>query len=421
MEFGICNLEFNMSNRVKIPELVAPAGDWCSLYTAVEAGADSVYFGVKGLNLRNLASNFDILEIKKAVKVLHERKIRAYLALNVIVYDKEVDKIKKILSEAKKNKIDAVILWDMAVLALAKKLRLKVHLSTQASVSNFMALKKYASLGVKRVILARECRLNDIKAIASQIKKHKINCQLETFVHGAMCVSISGRCFLSEYSFAKSANRGECLQPCRREFLITDADKKAQYILGEDYLLSPKDLCTIDFIDQLMEAGIDAFKIEGRNRSADYIRVTTSVYRRAIDAYFAGALTDKLKKQLKQELALVYNRGFSDGFYFGQPKNAKAKRLEHTHEKVYVGEVLKFYKKINVAEVWVRDNPLKKGDQILCLGKTTPASFATVNDIQINHAFVDELKRGEKGGLKLPFILKPNDKIFLWRQKSGHH
>ncbi|MBU2043790.1 MAG: U32 family peptidase [Candidatus Omnitrophica bacterium] len=406
-----------MKQKAKKPELTSPAGDWCSLHTAIEAGADSIYFGVKGLNMRNLALNFDLLEIKKVVKVLHQHKKRAYLALNVIVYNNEIDKIKKILSEAKKSKIDGVILWDMAVFSLAKKMGLKVHLSTQASVSNFLALKKYAALGVKRAVLARECSLNDIKQIAKKIKKAKLNCQLEAFIHGAMCVSISGRCFLSEYSFAKSANRGECLQPCRRKFLITDLEKESEYILGQDYLLSPKDLCTIDFIDQLIQAGVDAFKIEGRNRSPEYVRVVTSVYRRAIEAYFSNQLTDQLKKQLKAELSCVYNRGFSSGFYLGRPKDWKARRLEHSHEKVYVGEVLKFYKQIKVAELWVRDHSLKKGDDIVCLGKNTPANFATVSDIQINHSFVDQLKKGEKGGIKLPFILKPGDKVFLWKKK----
>lgn len=406
---------------IKKPELVAPAGDWSALRSAMAAGCDSVYFGLKGLNMRNLASNFDISEMNKVMKLLHKNKKRGYLALNVIIYNKEISKVKKILLEAKRAEVDAVILWDMAVFGLAKDLKLPVHLSTQASVANFLALKNYHGLGVKRVVLARECGFSDIKAIVKRIAKGKLNCQIEAFIHGAMCVSISGRCFLSEYSFSKSANRGECLQPCRRQFLITDIEDEAQYLLGQDYILSPKDLCTIDFIDQLIASGIAAFKIEGRNRSPEYVGVVVSVYRRAIDAYFSNKLTESLKAELKDELATVYTRGFSSGFYLGrpqQPKNSTSRRLEHTREKVYVGEVLKFYKKIGVAEVWVRDHPLRKGDQILCFGKNTQASFARVDDIQINHVFVDELKRGEKGGLKLPFVLKPKDKVFIWRQKQ---
>jgi len=349
---------------------------------------------------------------------LHTNKKKAYLSLNVIVYDKEVSKIKKILKEAKKAKVDGVILWDMAVFSLAKELGLKIHLSTQASVSNLLALKKYSKLGVKRAVLARECGLTDIKNIISSIRKEKINCEVETFIHGAMCVSISGRCFLSQYSFAKSANRGECLQPCRREFLISDTQDDSQYIIGQDYILSPKDLCTIDFIDDLIKAGVNAFKIEGRIRSPEYIKVVTGVYRRAIDAFFANKLDKDLKEILKEELKAVYNRGFSTGFYLSDPSKDICRELEHTHEKVYAGEIIKFYKKINVAEVLVRNEPIKKGDQILCMGKNTPASFAVVDDIQINHEFVPELKKGEKGGVRVPFVLKRKDKVFIWRKKA---
>ena len=413
-----------MKKKVKKPELVAPAGDWSSLYSALDSGADSLYFGVKGLNMRNMAANFDILEIKKIMKVLHGRKRRGYLALNVIVYDKEINKVKKILKEAKKSGVDGVILWDMAVFSIAQELGLKIHLSTQASVANFLALKKYALGGAKRVVLARECRLSDIKNIISRIKKENLDCEVEAFIHGAMCLSLSGRCFLSEYSFSKSANRGACIQPCRREYLITDTEGEIQYIAGKDHILSPKDLSTIDFIDNLIEAGINAFKIEGRIRSSEYVRVVTSVYRRAIDAYFKAKLTKTLKEKLKKELYTVYNRGFSDGFYWGAPtlsgtnKSSPSRTLENTYEKIYLGEVVKFYKKINVAEVRVRNGSLKKGIQILCIGKNTPASFARVKDIQINHKFVASLEKGEVGGVKLPFAVKRKDKIFIWQKRS---
>ncbi|MFH1504196.1 MAG: U32 family peptidase [Candidatus Omnitrophota bacterium] len=404
--------------KVKKPELAAPAGDWGSLYSAVEAGADSVYFGVKGLNMRNLAVNFDILELKKLMAVLHKSKKKGYLALNVIAFSKELTKIRKILKEAKKAKVDAVILWDMGVFALAKELGLRVHLSTQASASNYLALKNYSQQGVRRAVLARECGISDIKEIVLKLRKEKINCEVEAFIHGAMCVSISGRCFLSQYSFSKSANRGECLQPCRREFLITDIQDGHQYEVGRDYVLSPKDLCTIDFIDKLIEAGVSAFKIEGRIRSSEYAKVVTSVYRRAIDAYFNGKLTKPLKKKLKNELSGVYNRGFSSGFYLGAPKEPPSRELEHTHEKIYSGQITRFFKKIGVAEVKVSNEPIKKGDEILCVGKNTPASFAIVDNIQMNHKFVNEVKKGEAAGIKLPFIVKPKDKVFIRRKKA---
>jgi len=404
--------------RIKKPELIAPAGDWDSLHSAISAGADSIYFGLKGLSMRNFAVNFDILEIKKIIQTLHNHQKKGYLALNVIAYNHEKERIKTILTEAKCSGVDAVILWDMGIFSLAKKLGLRVHLSTQASVANIEALKYYSQLGVRRVVLARECRLTDINGMVAELKENNIDCQVEAFIHGAMCVSISGRCFLSEYSFSKSANRGECLQPCRREYFISDKEGECQYILGQDYILSPKDLCTIDFLDQLIAAKIDSFKIEGRIRSPEYVKVVTSVYREAIDAYFNGMLTVSVKAELKHKLKAVYNRGFSSGFFWGKPTAAISRRLEGGYEKIYIGEVVKFYKKINVAEVKVRSRGLKKGDEILCVGKNTPASFAVIDGLQVNHQFVDSLERGNIGGVKLPFTVRRNDKLFVWKKKE---
>lgn len=402
-----------------LPELVAPAGDWASVRAAVESGADSVYFGVKTLNMRAMAANFDILEIKKVVQYCHAHKKKAYLTLNTVIKNSEIAKVRNILAEAKKAKVDAVILWDMAVLALAKKSGLPIHLSTQASVSNVEAITFFAKLGVKRMVLARECTLDDIRAIVKEIKKQKIRCAIETFIHGAMCVSISGRCFLSEYSFDKSANRGECLQPCRREFLIRDVDGESEYILGKDYVLSPKDLCTIDFIDELITAGISAFKIEGRMRSPEYIRTVVSVYRRALDAYSEGKLSARMKQEFKKELASVYTRGFSSGFYFGLPtEKDMSKALGHTHEKIYLGEVKKFYAKIGVADVRVQSGAFKKGDTLLFIGHSTPALQTQVNEMQVDHVFVDAAPKGAAVGVKLPFAVRPKDKVFLWKAKD---
>lgn len=406
-----------MNLSTKKPELVAPAGDWPCLHSAIASGCDSAYFGVKGLSMRNLAGNFDILEIKKVMEKLHGEKRRGYLALNVIVYDEELEKVKRIIDVARDSKVDGIICWDMAVLSMASQAGLKIHLSTQASVANFNALKVYARQGVKRVVLARELQLADIRSLVRKIKKENIDCEIEAFVHGAMCLSISGRCFLSEYSFAKSANRGECLQPCRRQYYIRAVDDDTEYFLGDDYILSPKDLCSLENIDELIEAGIDAFKIEGRMRSPEYVAVVTAAYRRAIDAYFGGGLSKKLIAKLMRQVGSVYNRGFSSGFYYGRPKAATSRALENSHEKIYVGEVRKFYKKIGVAEIQVKNQPLSKGERIVCMGKTTPASFARVDEIQIDHTFVDSIARGQAAGIKLPFVCHRGDKIFIWRKK----
>jgi len=403
--------------RSRRVELAAPAGDKAALKTAVNEGADSVYFGIKGLNMRNLAENFDLLETKKVMQFLHLHKLRGYLALNTIALNDDLPKAEKILRAAKAAKVDAVILWDMGIFSLAKKLGLKIHLSTQAGVSNIEAVRFFAKAGVKRIVLARECTLIDIKKIASLIKKEKLDCELEVFVHGAMCVSLSGRCFLSHHSFAKSANKGECLQPCRREYLIKDIEDEAEYLVGRDYLLSPKDLCVIDFVDQLIEAGVSAFKIEGRRRSPEYVKVVTACYRKAIDAYYAGTLTDKLKATLKEELGRVYNRGFSDGFYFGVPANWVSRGLEQTHEKIFLGDVTKFYKKISVAEIIVRNGTLKQGEKLLFTGKNTPAAFADVAEMQKDHQPVENAGPGEYVAVKLPFEAHRGDKVFIWRKK----
>jgi len=401
----------------KKPELLCPAGDWPSLMAAVENGADSVYFGIKGINMRQMANNFELSEITKVMGYLRKNGKKGYLAVNTIVMNDELDKVTQILKEAKRAKVDAVILWDLAVFTIAKKLGLTIHVSTQASVSNSTALEFYTNLGAQRAVLARECTLGQIKTIIASIKKKNIPCEIETFIHGAMCLSISGRCFMSSYTHGQSANRGECAQPCRREYEISSLDGDENFIVGEDYVMSPKDLCSIDFIDQLIEAGIDSFKIEGRMRSAEYAKVVTEVYRKAIDAYFNNELDDKLKGVFRERLTQVYNRGFSSGFYFGRPDDERSERLGHTREKIYVGEVRKYYKKISVADVRIRTGRLARGDEILVIGKSTPAYMATIDEMQQDNVFVDEVGKGQSAGIKLPFVVNPKDKVFLWRKK----
>jgi len=398
------------------PELLSPAGDWAGLTTSVENGADSVYFGVRGLNMRDRADSFDASELGKVMDFLRGHSRRGYLALNTIILQKELPQVREVLVAAKKAGVDAVILWDMAVLSLAKELGLKVHLSTQASVANFAALKFFVAQGVSRAILARECTLPEIRAIVEQIREQNLPCEIETFIHGAMCLSISGRCFLSAYSHAKSANRGQCYQPCRREYHIQDKAGKADYRIEDDRILSPQDLCTIDFIDQLIDAGIDSFKIEGRLRSPEYAGVVTASYRRAIDAYAEGQLTDELKAELRRNLASVYNRGFSNGFYFGAPTESWSKGLVHSHEKIFLGDVQNFYKKISVAEIRIRAEQLVKGDQLLFVGKESPARYAFAEEIEMDHQSVAGAKKGDVIAVKLPFVVRPRDQVYLWRK-----
>lgn len=405
--------------QIKKPELVCPAGEWRALVTAVESGADSVYFGIKDINMRARADNFDILQLPKIMDFLRKHNKKGYLTLNVIIMNHQLEKVENILIKAKDAGVNAVVLWDMAVLSMAKELGLNVHLSTQASVANSRALEFYSGLGARRVVLARENTLEDIKTISRTISEKKIPCEIEAFIHGAMCVSVSGRCFLSSDAFGKSANQGVCKQPCRRQFTITDTKNESEFILGTDYVLSPKDLCTIEFIDGLLEAGIHAFKIEGRMRSIEYIKIVVSAYREAIDAYFEGTLTDTLKSKLKEKLGTVYNREFSAGFYFGRPSRWTTTRdYQKSYEKIFLGDITNFYKKIGVAEMIVRSEQLRVGDQLLIIGKNTPASFAEAVELQQDHQPVESAKRGEAVAIKLPFMARRNDQVFLWRKNK---
>lgn len=395
------------------PELLAPAGDWPALQTAIKYGADAVYFGIKGFNMRHFAGNFEVQEMKKVTSLLHQNNKKGYLALNTILYNNEIDKARSILKEAKKSNVDAVILWDMGLFRLARESGLVIHLSTQASVSNFESIKYYSELGARRVVLARECRLSHIKEIIKGIKKEKLNIEIEVFVHGAMCVSLSGRCFMSENTFRKSANRGKCLQSCRREYVIAEVNGgDNRYILGKDYILSSKDICAIDIIDRLIESGVSAFKIEGRMRSPEYVREVTCTYREAIDAHFKGSLDDKKKKAMIKRLKNTYNRGLSTGFLLDTAQNTGSKIGKSKHNKVFLGEVVKFYKNLSVAAIMIRKGPIKKGQKVLIYGKNTPADVFKVNEIHVNKSPVKEAHKGTEAGIKVPFKVRRHDKVF---------
>ncbi len=391
------------------PELLAPVSDFTSLMAAIDAGADSVYFGVKELNMRVTAKNFELSELKKVSGLCHKNKVKAYLALNTIVYDEEIKKVRKILKKAKEAKINAVIAWDLAVIQEARKLKIPIHLSTQASVSNIEALKFYEKLGVKRVVLARELSLEQIKAIRKKTKS-----EIEVFIHGAMCVSVSGRCFTSQFVFGRSANRGDCLQPCRRKYLIKDVEEGHELELGENYVMSAKDMCTILFIDKLIGAGINAFKIEGRQKSPEYVKTVVECYREAIDACAEKKYNKKLVEKLTNKLKTVYHRDFSCGFYLGKPINEFSEpESRATRRKEYLGYVKNYYKKQGVAEIVLQANKLKIGDRIMIQGPTTGVFEQRIASMEINHKKVSEAGKGKNAGIKLEKTARQNDKAYL--------
>ena len=334
------------------PELMAPAGDWTMLTATVNNGADAVYFGVDKLNMRAKAANFTIAELPKIAEFCKERKVTTYLTLNSIIKEEEISDLDEIIRAAKDAGIDRVICWDLSVIQKCKEHGMPFCISTQASISNSQSAAFYESLGAVRIVLARECTLEEIKKIRALTKV-----EIEVFVHGAMCIAVSGRCFMSHHLFGKSANQGECIQPCRREYEVIDPAINKSMIIGEDYVLSPNDLCTIEFIDELIESGIDSFKIEGRKRSPEYAAKTVNVYRRGIDLYFDKKLDADVKKELLAELKTVYNRGFSTGFYYGMPSSNEYADIygsKATTRKEYIGRVLNYYKKVNTAYILLK-------------------------------------------------------------------
>lgn len=400
-------------------ELMSPVSDEATLLAAIRGGADSVYFGVSQLNMRATAKNFQLNQLPKIVSLCHENSVKAYLTLNTIIYDGELNVMKKIVDAAKAAGIDAVIAWDFAVIQECLRKEIKVCLSTQASVSNFEAVKFYHDIGIKRIVLARELSLEQIKHIIKMIKDEKLGIEIETFIHGAMCVSHSGRCFTSQFLYNRSANRGDCLHPCRRSYKVIDIEEGHELKLERSTVMSPKDLCTIKILDVLIGSGIDVFKIEGRSRSPEYVAAVTGIYRRAIDAYSKGMLTDKLKDELYSELDKVYNRGFSEGFYMAVPVDGWSSSYGSTAStrKDYIGYVKSFFKKINVAEIKLESDSLSVGEDITVIGSST--GVLTDNVLSMRDMKDDEIDFAQKGSIvciKTTKQLRPNDKIFKIRK-----
>src|SRR3989344_3460620 len=393
------------------PELLAPVGNWTMLKAAIDAGADAIYFGVEKLNMRSTAQNFSTEEMEKVVDFCHKNDVKVHLTLNSIVFENELAEAEKILLSAKRAAIDMVICWDMSILNLAKKIGIPICLSTQASVSNSEAAAFYKSFGVKRIVLARECSLDQIKQI---IKKTEI--EIEAFVHGAMCISVSGRCFLSHDAFGKSANRGKCQQPCRSEYLVYDPDRKNSFVIGKDYILSPKDLCSIKYIDRLIESGICSFKIEGRKRSPEYVSTVVSAYREAIYLYFEKKLTQEKKKELFEKLKTAYNRGMSSGFYFGKPSSEDYSRTTGsiaTKRKEQIGRVLNFYKDKSVAFLSLESGVLNIGDSIMIQGPTTGVIEHKIENMLVNDKPSKKAERGDLICFKVEKQCRKNDLLFL--------
>ncbi len=409
---------------MKKPEILSPIQDIMSLQAAINAGADAVYFGVHGYNMRVTAKNFTLDDLPKITEIAHKAKIKAYLALNTIIYEDELNEMRNVLQKAKEANVDAIICWDLAVVQAAQEIGHEIHLSTQASVSNSHTAKFYKDLGIARIVLARECTLEDIKKI-----REKVNIEIEAFIHGAMCVSISGRCFMSQFSTGNSANRGACRQPCRRNYFIKDVEGEFEYEVGPNYVLSPKDVCTLPFIEQLIFSGIESFKIEGRNKSPEYVSDVTSVYREIVDLVwdnkdkqddkmFKKELAEMKKRSMKK-LERVFNRGFSDGFYMGKPLNEWTKSYgnESTERKIFLGKLINYYNKIGVAELKITTKEsVEIGDEIFIQGPKTGITRMTINSMEIEHTPVTQAIQGNTVALKTNVLVRTNDEVYLVRK-----
>jgi putative protease len=401
-------------------DLTAPAGSFDSLIAAIQGGANSVYFGLGKLNMRARSSyNFDEDDLEKIKDICNEYKVKAYLALNTILYDPEIPRIREIISMAKEKGIDAIIASDLAAIDYAYSIGLSVHISTQVNISNIESLKffsRYADV----VVLARELDIIQISEIAKNVIMYNIKgpsgdvMKLELFVHGALCMSISGKCYLSLHEHNFSANRGECLQDCRRAYTVKEKETGFELDIENEYIMSPKDLYTIHFIDKIIEAGVRVLKIEGRARPPEYVKTVTECYNEAINSYLEGTYGSEKINYWKKKLSTVFNRGFWDGYYLGQRLGewSDIYGSKATKRKIFIGKGMNYFDKIKVAEFTCEAEILNIGDEILITGPTTGVIQTTVKEIRVNLKNVNQTIQGERFSIPVDQIVRRSDKLF---------
>ncbi len=401
-------------------ELMAPAGNFESLQAAIQNGADSVYFGVEQLNMRARASvNFTMDDLSEIVRRCEEKNMRTYLTLNTIVYDHDLSVVKTLLNKAKEAGITAVIASDQAVIASARGIGMEVHISTQLNVTNIETVKFY-SLFAETMVLSRELSLRQVKYITDQIEKDQIKgpsgnlVEIEIFGHGALCMAVSGKCYLSLHSDNSSANRGACKQNCRKKYTVIDQETGFEIELDNEYMMSPKDLCTIDILDQVIDSGIQVLKIEGRGRAPEYVATVIKTYREAIDAYFLGTYSKEKVSLWMDALNTVYNRGFWSGYYLGQKLGEWSNHngSEATQKKIYIGKGTHYFPEAGVAEFKIEAYDIKKGDKILITGPSTGVEEVMIEDMFVNDFPFEKAIKGDHITLKLPFRVRTSDKLY---------
>ena len=401
-------------------EIMSPAGSWESLQAAIQGGANSVYFGIEQLNMRAKSSNnFTLDDLIEIASLCIKNNIKSYITLNTIIYDHDLILMQKIIDTAKKEGINAIIASDQAVIAYASSVQMKVHISTQINITNIETIRFYSNFA-DVIVLSRELSLRQIKNITNEIEKHQIKgpsgnlIQLEIFAHGALCVAVSGKCYMSLHTTNSSANRGACIQNCRKTYSVTDKEDGYQFDIDNEYIMSPKDLCTIGFLNQVLDSGPNILKIEGRGRSPEYVKTTTQCYREAADSYLNGSYTkDKIEGWITK-LKTVYNRGFWDGYYLGQKLGewTKTHGSKATKKKIYLGKAKKYFTNLQVAEFNIESFNLKKGDNILITGTTTGVIETIVDEMRNNDKLVTDVKKGDNFSMKLDYFIRPNDRLY---------
>lgn len=401
-------------------EIMAPVGSYESLMAAIQGGADSVYFGIGHLNMRSKSSkNFTLDDLVEISKICRENKIRSYITLNTVIYDSELEHARQIVDAAKRNQISAIIASDMAVIQYARSVDMEVHMSTQTNITNIEAVRYYAQFA-DVMVTARELALEQVKAITAAIRKQNITgpsgnlVQVEVFAHGALCMAVSGKCYLSLDNLHSSANRGACLQQCRRKYIVKDKESDIELEIDNEYIMSPKDLNTVSFLDRILDAGVRVLKLEGRGRSPEYVKTVSSVYREAVNAWFEGKYTEEKVEGWNRRLSKVYNRGFWDGYYLGRKMGEWTEEYgnQATQRKIYIGKVTNYFSKLQVAELKIETHDLSTGDDIMIIGSTTGVYEDEIREIRLDLDPVPKVRKGDVCSIPVSSLVRRGDKVY---------
>lgn len=399
---------------------MAPVGSYEALSAAIQAGAGSVYFGIGKLNMRSKSTkNFTLDDLHNIATICNEHNVKSYVTVNTVVFDEEIEEMHQLIDAVKANNISAIIASDQSVIQYAKTVGVEVHMSTQCNITNIEAIRYYSQFA-DVMVTAREVSLNQVKAITKKIEEQNIRgpkgdlIRIEVFCHGALCMAVSGKCYLSLDNFNTSANRGACVQTCRRAYTVQDRDKEITLDIENEYIMSPKDLCTLPFLDKLLDAGVKILKIEGRGRSPEYTKVTVGVYKEAVDAIINGTFTEDRIIEWTERLRSVYNRGFWDGYYLGRKIGEWTERYgsQATKTKLFVGTVTNFFGKINVAEIRMETQDLNIGDNIMIIGPTTGVYEDQISEIRVDLKSVNASVKGELCSIPTKDIVRRGDKVY---------